>query len=187
MREARMLGLSTTKFCRFRGLMTPSGGIMSHPDRRRRPRLSRKGLLPRARGRSPHAPPLSYMHGNPPVSARGEGEQSREISSRRRAGASSTLLVTTRVWVLRLGALLLLSACGEGAAGCGPRLPATNWTCDFDASESRPLSDPDAAASRGDELPSAVCQSTCGPPATACTLTILDGGLRAALCPVCSF
>ena len=71
--------------------------------------------------------------------------------------------------------------------GCTPQIAATDWTCDFDASEVRPLSDPDATIGPDGAVPSAVCQSPCGTPATSCTLTILDGGEPGAVCPVCTF
>lgn len=73
------------------------------------------------------------------------------------------------------------------AAGCGPAIAATDWTCDFDASESRPLSQPDATAGPDGTLPAAVCEDTCGPPAKYCTPTVLDGGEPGAICPVCTF
>ncbi|HEX3343324.1 MAG TPA: hypothetical protein VHS09_02075 [Polyangiaceae bacterium] len=70
---------------------------------------------------------------------------------------------------------------------CAPAASAEDWTCDFDASEPRPLADPDATAGEGGSLPPAECQATCGPPATACTITVLDGGEPGAICPVCTF
>ncbi len=85
---------------------------------------------------------------------------------------------------MRRPAALLATA---ALASCGRPLPTTNWTCDFDASESRPLSDPDAAASPDGTLPSPVCQDTCGPPAKTCTATTLEGGIPGAVCPVCTF
>ncbi len=72
-------------------------------------------------------------------------------------------------------------------SGCAPASPTVHWTCDFDASESRPLSDPAADAGPDGDLPASVCQNTCGPPATRCTITLLEGGLRGAICPVCTF
>ncbi len=90
----------------------------------------------------------------------------------------------------KLAAALLASAGGAAAplgAGCAPDLPSTHWSCDYDASESRPLSDPDAAAGPDGSLPSLVCQTTCGSPVTSCTRTVLDGGLAGAICPVCTF
>jgi len=71
--------------------------------------------------------------------------------------------------------------------GCAQTLPQENWTCDFDASESRPLSDPDAAPGEAGLLPPSVCQTTCGPPASSCTWTLLDAGQPGAVCPVCTF
>jgi hypothetical protein len=72
--------------------------------------------------------------------------------------------------------------------GCAPSVPRENWTCDFDASESRPLADVDAmAADESGSLPAAECQATCGPPASSCTFTLLDGGVPGAVCPVCTF
>jgi hypothetical protein len=72
-------------------------------------------------------------------------------------------------------------------AACAPRIPAESWTCDFDASESRPLSDPDATPDESGTLPPTACQTTCGPPVDTCTATTLDGGVPGAVCPVCTF
>lgn len=72
-------------------------------------------------------------------------------------------------------------------AGCAPEAAAMNWACDFDAQESRPLADRDATPDDAGNLPSGACQATCGPPATACTATTLDGGVPGAVCPVCTF
>ena len=72
------------------------------------------------------------------------------------------------------------------ASACRPD-PTADWSCDFDAHESRPLSDADASTGPDGELPATVCQNTCGQPASTCTLTLLDGGLRGAVCPVCTF
>jgi hypothetical protein len=83
--------------------------------------------------------------------------------------------------MLRAFALLLV------CASCAPGIPSENWTCDFDASESRPLADPDAAADEAGRLAASECQATCGPPATTCTMTVLDGGEPGAVCPVCTF
>ncbi|HEY1697125.1 MAG TPA: hypothetical protein VGG39_33425 [Polyangiaceae bacterium] len=89
---------------------------------------------------------------------------------------------------------LLAASLARGVAGllgatasCAPSLPPENWTCDFDASESRPLSDADAAVAPDGALPSDVCRTTCGPPASACSFTTLDGGVPGAVCPVCTF
>jgi hypothetical protein len=84
---------------------------------------------------------------------------------------------------MRVAALLLVALAG----GCGPSVPATHWTCDFDASVARPLSDPDAQADDAGRLPAGDCQNTCGPPASSCTRTTLDGGVPGAICPVCTF
>jgi hypothetical protein len=81
----------------------------------------------------------------------------------------------------RVLVLLALSA-------CAPVAPTENWTCDFDASESRPLSDRDATPDdEAGDLPASVCQTTCGPPASHCTAVELDGGVPGAVCPVCTF
>jgi len=85
---------------------------------------------------------------------------------------------------LREGALSILVMAGQG---CSPAIAPTDWTCDFDASELRPLSETDAAAGPDGALPGAVCQDTCGAPAKVCTLAILDGGRPGAVCPVCTF
>ena len=94
------------------------------------------------------------------------------------AGIAVTPVVSVPLLLL---ALLML------AAGCGPTIPGLDWTCDFDASESRPRSDPDAAVGPDGALPSQVCQDTCGTPAKHCTATVLDGGVPGAVCPVCTF
>jgi hypothetical protein len=73
------------------------------------------------------------------------------------------------------------------AVACGPDIPPENWTCDFDASESRPLGEPDATPDDAGILPTEVCQETCGPPANSCTATMLEGGVPGAVCPVCTF
>jgi hypothetical protein len=78
------------------------------------------------------------------------------------------------------------AACGAVLA-CAPGVPTPSWTCDFDASELRPLADPDAAAGDGGALPASECQATCGPPASSCTRVLLDGGQPGAVCPVCTF
>jgi hypothetical protein len=71
--------------------------------------------------------------------------------------------------------------------GCSPANLAATWSCDYDASESRPLSDRDATPDPDGELPASVCENTCGPPASRCTAILLDGGLPGAVCPVCTF
>jgi hypothetical protein len=81
------------------------------------------------------------------------------------------------------GVAALLGMINEG---CGRPVPVTDWTCDFDASESRPLEDPDASSPDGG-VPPAECQTTCGPPVTSCGRTTLEGGIPAAVCPVCTF
>ncbi|HEY5239827.1 MAG TPA: hypothetical protein VIJ22_00110 [Polyangiaceae bacterium] len=81
---------------------------------------------------------------------------------------------------LVVGAVLTLTACAPG-------VPTESWTCDFDASEPRPLADPDATAGEGGALSASECQATCGPPANSCTITVLDGGEPGAICPVCTF
>lgn len=84
-----------------------------------------------------------------------------------------------------LRALAYVSA--AGLLACAPTVPPENWTCDFDASESRPLADPDAMPDDAGVLPPAACQATCGPPASSCTPTTLEGGIPGAVCPVCTF
>lgn len=83
-------------------------------------------------------------------------------------------------------ALLAWASFTLPTTGCAPDL-TTNWTCDFDASENRPLSDPDATAGPDGSLPGDVCQNTCGTPVTSCVRTVLDGGVPGAVCPVCTF
>lgn len=81
----------------------------------------------------------------------------------------------------------VVTAATVALAGCAPAIPQEDWTCDFDASESRPLGDPDATPDEAGVLPPAACQVTCGPPATSCTATTLEGGVPGAVCPVCTF
>ncbi len=85
---------------------------------------------------------------------------------------------------MRAGALLVVSVT---LCACRPPADDVNWTCDFEASVDRPLSDPGATANEAGELPSSVCGDTCGPPAQSCTFTVLDGGGPGAICPVCTF
>jgi hypothetical protein len=73
------------------------------------------------------------------------------------------------------------------AAACGQSIAATDWTCDFDAYESRPLAVSDATAGPDGTLPADVCEETCGTPASSCTPTTLEGGVPGAVCPVCTF
>jgi hypothetical protein len=72
-------------------------------------------------------------------------------------------------------------------AGCHVDVPPVNWTCDYDASESRPTSEPDAAIDDAGHLAPSECQNTCGTPVTSCVATTLDGGASGAICPVCTF
>jgi len=88
---------------------------------------------------------------------------------------------------MRRGLAMLVWPAAAFAAACAPSLPAENWTCDFDANVARPLADQDAKPDEGGRLPSGECQTTCGPPASACTWTALDGGRAGAVCPVCTF
>ncbi len=74
-----------------------------------------------------------------------------------------------------------------GALACQPTGYDTNWTCDFDASEQRPLSVGDASVGPDGTLPVEVCEGTCGTPAHSCTYVTLDGGIPGAQCPVCTF
>jgi|HubBroStandDraft_1064217.scaffolds.fasta_scaffold75560_2 hypothetical protein len=76
------------------------------------------------------------------------------------------------------------------APGCGLRgdtIPTENWTCAWDADEARPIAGTDLPVNEAGGLPSSLCQTTCGPPVTSCTMTFLDGGQPAAVCPVCTF
>jgi hypothetical protein len=82
-------------------------------------------------------------------------------------------------------ALLLMAA--ASSLGCRSSVGAAQWTCDYDASEARPLSNPDAAVDEAGALPATDCQNTCGPPVSTCTWTLLDGGRPGAMCPVCTF
>jgi hypothetical protein len=85
----------------------------------------------------------------------------------------------------RAAVALVVPACL--LAACRPGIPSVDWTCDFDASEERPLSDADAAVGPDGALPSSVCQNTCGMPVDSCTFVVLDGGVPGAHCPVCTF
>lgn len=89
--------------------------------------------------------------------------------------------------MVRAVASLVVGAVCVALGACAPGGPVEGWTCDFDASEPRPLADRDAAAGEGGALPASECQATCGPPANSCTLTLLDGGQPGAICPVCTF
>jgi len=90
-----------------------------------------------------------------------------------------------RAWTAVL--LLLLSLLSLPAA-CHVDEPPTNWTCDYDASESRPTADRDAAPiDDAGHLAPGECQATCGAPVSACTATTLEGGVPGAVCPVCTF
>jgi hypothetical protein len=80
----------------------------------------------------------------------------------------------------------LLATVFLACAACSRMLPAEDWTCDFDASESRPLADPGADTDEAGHLASSECQATCGA-AVSCTRTLLDGGVPGAVCPVCTF
>ncbi len=75
----------------------------------------------------------------------------------------------------------------SGLLACTPAALQENWTCDFDATESRPLDQPDAPFDEAGTLPPARCMATCGPPASACKYTLLDGSKAGAICPVCTF
>jgi hypothetical protein len=83
-----------------------------------------------------------------------------------------------------VGTALAIWAC---CSACGRGLPSTDWTCDYDATEGRPLTDPDATTGPDGSLPSVICQTTCGTPVTSCARTVLDGGVAGAICPVCTF
>jgi hypothetical protein len=87
------------------------------------------------------------------------------------------------------GVALVLAAGTAVAAGlaCTPTSLKETWTCDFDATEGRPLSDPAAPFDEAGALPASTCMDTCGPPVTACKRTLLDGALPGAICPVCKF
>ena len=135
---------------------------MSHPPHRGSARVSLKRLSRRTGGQ-------------------GGAEHKRGAIARSVINPSS--LLPSSIAPSRAAALVLVAA----GQGCGQTIAATDWTCDFDASESRPLSNPDATPGPDGALPAAVCQNTCGSPATSCTLTILDGGEPGAVCPVCTF
>jgi hypothetical protein len=88
---------------------------------------------------------------------------------------------------LSLVAIALVSL---GSSGCGlsaNTIPDEDWTCAWDADESRPLADPGSPFNEAGVLPASECQTTCGPPVSSCTRTILDGGQPGAVCPVCTF
>jgi|HubBroStandDraft_5_1064220.scaffolds.fasta_scaffold2154899_1 hypothetical protein len=87
----------------------------------------------------------------------------------------------------RLAAIVGSTAIVGVAFACSSGIPPTDWTCDFDASENRPLSDADAAVGPDGALPPVVCENTCGTPAKSCTFVVLEGGVPGATCPVCTF
>jgi hypothetical protein len=89
--------------------------------------------------------------------------------------------------MVRAVALLVVGVAVMAPTACAPGGPTENWTCDFDASEPRPLVDPDATVGEGGALAASECRATCGPPANSCTFTVLDGGEPGAICPVCTF
>jgi hypothetical protein len=62
-----------------------------------------------------------------------------------------------------------------------------NWSCDYDATEGRPLDVPDAPFDDAGALPASDCMNTCGTPVTSCRRITLDGAVPGALCPVCTF
>ena len=86
--------------------------------------------------------------------------------------------------VVAWGASCALSLLGTG---CLPSSLQEHWTCDFDATEGRPLDDPDASVGEAGDLPASNCMGTCGPPVTACKRIVLDASQPGALCPVCTF
>lgn len=93
---------------------------------------------------------------------------------------------------MRVPAAVLVSCamCVLLAADPACRPPTSldeNWTCDFDATEGRPLDDADAAVDDAGLLPPGDCMNTCGPPVTKCTRIVLDASRAGALCPVCTF
>jgi|HubBroStandDraft_6_1064221.scaffolds.fasta_scaffold770429_2 hypothetical protein len=73
------------------------------------------------------------------------------------------------------------------ALSCRPTDLDESWTCDFDATEGRPLDDPDAPTDDAGSLPADHCMNTCGPPVTSCKRIVLDADIPGALCPVCTF
>jgi hypothetical protein len=83
---------------------------------------------------------------------------------------------------MTVGVVLAVSAFCSACADL-----TTHWTCDYDASENRPLTDPDATTGPDGSLSGIVCQTTCGTPVKSCTRTVLDGGVAGAICPVCTF
>jgi hypothetical protein len=88
-----------------------------------------------------------------------------------------------------VASLTILASFGA-SFGCGlsgDTIPKEDWTCEWDADESRPLADPSSPVNEAGVLPSSECQATCGPPVTSCTRTVLDGGQLGAVCPVCTF
>lgn len=86
---------------------------------------------------------------------------------------------------MRRAVLVMVLACALTA--CQTGIPPVDWTCQYDASENRPLSDPDASLGPDGALPASVCETTCGTPVKACTFVSLEAGVRGAVCPVCTF
>jgi hypothetical protein len=83
--------------------------------------------------------------------------------------------------------VLLAAPVSSGCGLSGDTIPTEDWTCAWDAEESRPLADPSSPVNEAGMLPSSECQTTCGPPVNSCTRTVLDGGQLGAVCPVCTF
>lgn len=89
-----------------------------------------------------------------------------------------------RAWA----ALSPLALAVLAASACRVDQPPVNWQCDYDASESRPTADIDAAVvDDAGHLAPSECQNTCGTPVISCVATTLDGGAPGAICPVCTF
>jgi hypothetical protein len=86
-----------------------------------------------------------------------------------------------------MGRAMLVMVVASALPACQSGIPPVDWTCEYDASENRPLSDPDAALGPDGALPESVCENTCGTPVHACTFVALDGGVPGAVCPVCTF
>ena len=89
--------------------------------------------------------------------------------------------------LLRPRGTVALAALAPLAFACTPTSLKETWTCDFDATEGRPLDDPDAPFDEAGALPAGNCAATCGPPVSACKRTLLDGAQPGAICPVCTF
>jgi hypothetical protein len=74
-----------------------------------------------------------------------------------------------------------------GTISCQATSLQEHWTCDFDATEARPLDNAAAPFDDAGSLPASDCMTTCGAPVTSCKRILIDASEVGALCPVCTF